>query len=144
MPWFVNYKIMRSLRILNIIGVSLSAAAIMIVTLLTVNVEFPELLKWIIFYCFSFMSLFVYDYLDRRGKTNKNVSKNTLIFAKIFMNLWVTIPMTIIYVLIIKNFFSYLRYAQTLMLLTALFFACLFFVLTLLDRKYNNPIRRNN
>lgn len=72
-----------------------------------------------------------------------DVSKNTLIFAKIFMNLWVTVPMAIIYILIIKNFFSYLRNAQTLMLLTAFFFACLFFVLTLMDRKHNNSIRRN-
>lgn len=134
---------MKNLRFLNIIGVSLSALAILIVVLLTVNMEFPELLKWIIFYCFSFMSLFVYDYLDRRGKTNKNVSKNTSIFAKIFINLWVTVPMTFIYILIIKNFFSYLRYAQSLMLLIALFFACLFFVLTFMDRKQNISIRRN-
>jgi hypothetical protein len=131
---------MRNLRFLNIIGVSLSATAILIVTLLTVNVEFPELLKWIMFYCFSFLSLFVYDYLDRRGKTNKNVSKNTLVFIKIIINLWVTVPMTIIYILIIKNFFSYLRYAQSLMLLVALFFACLFFVLTFMDRKQNISI----
>lgn len=131
---------MKNLRFINIIGVSLSATAILIVTLLTFDVEFPELLKWIMFYFFSFLSLFVYDYLDRLGKTNKNVSKNTLVFIKIIINLWVTVPMTIIYILIVKNFFSYLKYAQSLMLLFALFFACLFLVLTFMDRKQDVSI----
>ena len=108
-------------------GMAISLLAIVLICVL--DQEFSALLRYCILYFFSFTSAFMYGLLEKRGLGNKRkIGPREILFGKIAGAMWITIPSTIIFSLIIKEYFSFLGYWRLLMYSVWFFFAIIFCV----------------
>ena len=132
----------KELRFVFVSGLLLSLLAILILTFIDNAVETPALLHYAMTYFGTFVALAVTYFMEGKGWTIKRpISDTEWTFGKLFLRLWLALPTTIIYSLILRDYFFDWKYQMVVMYLIWFVLALFFMIRTLQDVKKQNSIQ---
>jgi len=130
---------LKKFRLVYVLGLLLSLLAILILStfVFLYDKEYPRLLDLTMVYFFSFVAFGIMDFTDHWREKNRgtemlfgikfrDILSSDLLFNKICFSLWLTIPNTTIYSLILRNYFSEWKYQSVAMYFVWFLFAGIF------------------
>ena len=124
----------KNLKLFYILGISFSTIAL--VMLCIIENSFSDLANYSMKYMFSFLTIMLGVFLQKKMNTYKNnLSITEIRIYSVIAMIWICIPSTIIYINIVNKYFPYNEYKTLLNILIASVFACLFLYSTIKLRK---------